>query len=157
MIRTLVVLSTVLAVQQAHERTEKEDDAKFEQNRARALLEQFDEDGDGALSEGEAPEPMRQRFATIDTDDDDAIDEDELVQMMLWRRAGRRGPGGLMRRLMELDEDGDDRVHRDEVPEEMENLREMFEDVDRNGDGYLDARELAVLQRRLEKTYLRFP
>ena len=52
---------------------------------------------------------------------------------------------------MELDIDGDGRVHRGEIPDAMENLHQVFERLDLNGDGFIDVREAAILRRSMER------
>lgn len=65
----------------------------------------------------------------------------------LSRREGRNGPTGMTRRLMELDTDEDGRLSLLEIPEHMEALRQSFERLDRNADGFVDARELEEMTR----------
>ncbi|HID22191.1 MAG TPA: hypothetical protein EYP14_07295, partial [Planctomycetaceae bacterium] len=55
------------------------------QDRAKRLIERFDQDGDGALSESEVPERLKERFADLDRNGDGKIDADELQ-----RRPGRK-------------------------------------------------------------------
>jgi Ca2+-binding EF-hand superfamily protein len=42
------------------------------------LLTRLDKDGDGALSESEAPERMKERFSEFDKDSDGKLSQDEL-------------------------------------------------------------------------------
>ncbi len=56
-------------------------------------------------------------------------------------RAGQRRGGNLMR----LDQDKDGRISRDEAPERM---RPMFDRLDANSDGFLDATEMKAMRRR---------
>jgi len=114
--------------------------------RLQRLLER-DADGDGRIGREELPEPMREGFDRLDVDANDLIDEDELKRIALSQREGRNGPTGMTRRLMELDADGDGRLHRDEIPPAMEHLIASFDRLDRNGDGYIDARELEEMTR----------
>jgi Ca2+-binding EF-hand superfamily protein len=65
---------------------------------------------------------------------------------------GRRGgPGGfgnpqqLIERLLAGDTDGDDRLTREELPERM---RQRFERMDANGDGYVEPSEIEAMMRR---------
>ena len=55
---------------------------------------------------------------------------------------GGRGPGGaggFLARIMSNDADGDGRVSKEEAPER---LQQRFDDIDANGDGYLEESEL---------------
>jgi multidrug resistance efflux pump len=61
-----------------------------------------------------------------------------------------RGEGGERRSgrgfdLMQGDKDGDGKLSREEVPERMQ---EFFERLDANGDGFLDAEEIARMRQR---------
>jgi collagen type III alpha len=46
---------------------------------------------------------------------------------------------------MQNDKDGDKKLSREEVPERMQ---AFFERLDTNGDGFIDAAEIAVMQKR---------
>ena len=58
---------------------------------------------------------------------------------------GPAGPGGFLTRLVEYDLDGDDRVSRDELPERM---RQRFEFMDANQDGFLDDSDMEEMMNR---------
>ncbi len=63
---------------------------------------------------------------------------------------GGRGPGGAARGQfdpMQLDSDGDGKVSKDEAPEQM---KSYFDRLDTNGDGFIDAEEIAAMRRRFE-------
>lgn len=60
------------------------------------------------------------------------------------RGLGARGGGGLM----QMDQDGDGKVSRDEAPERM---REFFDRIDGNGDGFIDAAEIGAMRDRSER------
>ena len=62
------------------------------------------------------------------------------------------GPAERARRggdcdLMALDKDGDKKISKDEAPERM---KENFFNLDTNNDGFLDAAEIAALQRQMQ-------
>jgi HlyD family secretion protein len=57
------------------------------------------------------------------------------------------GRGGGMN-LMQFDKDGDGKVSREEIQDAPERLQDAFDRIDTNGDGYLDASEIAAAQRR---------
>lgn len=61
-----------------------------------ALLKRFDADGDGKMSEAEAPAQMKDRFATMDANGDKFVDLDEWTKASAAFRAsgGGGGPGG---------------------------------------------------------------
>ena len=59
-------------------------------------------------------------------------------------KRGGRGPPDLM----QFDKDGDKRLKREELPERMQG---MFERLDTNGDGFIDASEIAEMRRRFKQ------
>lgn len=99
----------------------------------------FDTDQDGKISLEEfAASPMGAgRFDGLDKDGSGGLDRAELEAMLAGR--GRGGPGGGGARFADLikrsDKDGDGKVTR----EEFQGRPEMFERLDRNGDGVIDA------------------
>ena len=48
---------------------------------------------------------------------------------------------------MQYDKDGDRKVSREEAPERMQ---QFFDRMDTNGDGQLDAQEIAEMRKRME-------
>ena len=48
------------------------------EDRAKRLIERFDQDGDGAISESEAPERLKDRFSELDRNGDGKIDLEDL-------------------------------------------------------------------------------
>jgi Ca2+-binding EF-hand superfamily protein len=106
------------------------------------------------------PATVTGAIVRFDTDADGFVDEGEVKRMALSEREARNGPHGpsrLMRRLMELDLDGDGRLHRDELPEAMESLRRQFEEVDVNGDDYIDGAELRAFTEESLRRRWRYP
>ena len=101
-----------------------------------------DTDGDDRLSREELPEPMRRRFDRMDQNGDGYVEPAEIESMMQ-RGFGRRGPGGGPGRLMQRDSDGDGKLSLEEVPPPMQ---QRFEQMDANGDGFLDEQELSALR-----------
>jgi hypothetical protein len=63
------------------------------------------------------------------------------------RRGGGPGGGGSSGRmnLMDNDKDGDGKISREEAPERM---RDFFDRLDTNGDGFIDAAEIAAMRSR---------
>jgi Ca2+-binding EF-hand superfamily protein len=80
-------------------------------------LQRFDTDGDGRVSAAEYVAYMSQGFRSMDSNGDGIIDTDEL-------------PGGRGRPIT--------------LQENRDNLRRQFHKLDRNRDGYLNARELTA-------------
>jgi hypothetical protein len=68
-------------------------------DRARALISQFDGNGDGVLTKDEIPEQIRGYFGVIDQNKDGSIDVDEATNFVkqsggnLSGNAGRKGAG----------------------------------------------------------------
>ena len=54
---------------------------------------------------------------------------------------GGRGPGGAGG-FMRMDTDGDGKISREEAPDR---LRERFDEMDKNGDGFLDASDFQAM------------
>ncbi len=125
-----------------------------------ARLKQADTNGDGKLSKDEAPERMRENFDRIDQNGDGFIDEKEMKQVaQLLSRAGGpgKGPagagapggGGILAGMMkQADKNGDGKLSKDEAPERM---RDNFDRIDQNGDGFIDDQELQGMIGRMKK------
>ena len=70
---------------------------------------------------------------------------------------GGRGPGGaggFMSRIMSNDANGDGKVSREEAPER---LQQRFDNIDTNGDGYLEESELQQMMQRFGNRQGRAP
>jgi Ca2+-binding EF-hand superfamily protein len=80
-------------------------------------LQLFDSDGDGRVSEAEYLAYMGRSFQSMDSNGDGTIENDEL-------------PGGRGRPIT--------------LTAFRDNLRRQFHKLDRNRDGYLNARELTA-------------
>jgi Ca2+-binding EF-hand superfamily protein len=91
--------------------------ATLAQDSRAEYLQRFDTDGDGRVSAAEYVAYMSQGFRNMDSNGDGIIDTDEL-------------PGGRGRPITLL--------------ENQDNLRRQFHKLDRNRDGYLNARELTA-------------
>jgi collagen type III alpha len=110
------------------------------------LFRALDKDGDGSLSKDEvygAAEALK----TLDKNGDGTLSREEVFPPRPEFARGPGGPGGpggmnpedIMRRLREADRDGDGKLSKDEAPERM---RENFDRVDTNSDGFVDQQEL---------------
>ncbi|MCZ6671658.1 MAG: EF-hand domain-containing protein [Verrucomicrobia bacterium] len=122
----------------------------------KSRIMQSDSDGDGRISESEAPQQMQRRFAQIDLDSDGYLSEEEIDGFMasLAGQGGQRpgGPGqggrgqrGSLADLMNFDENGDGKITMEELPEGMQ---QRFGRMDENGDGVIDQMEIDALAER---------
>ena len=97
----------------------------------------------GMVSDDAPPEPVIAPSPSLSTE--------ETVEQANPRAGGRGaeggGDGGQRPRFdpMQSDADGDGKLSREEAPER---LREVFVEIDTNGDGFLDAEELAARRAR---------
>jgi len=110
----------------------------------------MDLDGDEKLSRNEIPEQMSRRWDQMDANTDGFLDREELSSFRPGGPGGpgqRRGPGGRgpggFGNLMERDADGDGKLSVDELPEPM---RQRFERMDGNADGFLDQAEVDAMR-----------
>lgn len=122
------------------------------------LIERFDGNGDQMLSQDELPKPLQSRMEKLDGDGDGLITVEELKTTMQNVARGRQGRGGLgMERAGErpergqrdpakmidrFDTDDDGMVSLDEMPEK---LKDKFEKMDINADGFVDREELVAM------------
>ena len=104
-----------------------------------------DADGDGKISKDEAPEFLKSFFDRVDANGDGFLDKSEMDAMRNRRGGGPGGAGGS-RNLMQFDANKDGKVSKDEVPETMQ---PFFDRMDQNGDGQIDAAEIAALRSRM--------
>jgi len=111
------------------------------------MFNRFDRNGDGKLAKDEIPQEMRERFASAF----ERLGKDELTREDFAQVAQRiftpGQPGGtpdgqrppfLPTIMRLLDANGDGRISKDELAK----AAEKFGELDENGDGYLDPREL---------------
>jgi len=122
---------------------------------AKAAIAERDGDGDGRLSESEFGGGAR-LFKLLDRNRDGFLSTDDLLPPPP-KREGAAGAGGAgepgprdqaMRLLKESDKNGDGKLSKDEYPA---GARVEFAKADANGDGFVDALEVAQLVDRQGK------
>jgi Ca2+-binding EF-hand superfamily protein len=120
----------------------------------RETFDRLDANGDGVIEKGEVPEKALSAFERLlklgDSDKDGKMQGNEFRDLVVLMRAGTpAAPGnnlGMfavdpMGRFKALDKNGDGKVSRDEFT----GRPAMFDRVDANGDGYLEAAEIKAL------------
>jgi Ca2+-binding EF-hand superfamily protein len=141
MTRTLLIATLCLALPLLAGEDEKQD-------RRAAVIAKKDADGDGRLDTAEFG-GGREIFDLLDRNGDGFLTADELPEPRARparrgegkRPAGPRGPSAD-RLLKHHDRDGDGKLSAEEWPEVA---RLKFEQVDKDGDGFIDRRELGQL------------
>lgn len=113
------------------------------------IIANLDTDGDGKISESEAPERAWQFMSRADTDGDGLLSLEEL-QNRPRREGDGPGPGGGGRRdpammLERMDQNKDGKITQDEAPEFF---WERLSEADTNGDGGITLEELQALPPR---------
>jgi hypothetical protein len=104
------------------------------QRRGEHLLESFDSNNDGKLSQAEIDQTRRDRFTQFDADKDGKLSLQEY--QALWLDAMRRH---MIDRFQALDDDGDAAVTTEEF---MAPFGKVVRRLDRNDDGELTRDEL---------------
>ena len=124
----------------------------------RQTFEQLDANGDNVIEKGEVPEKARPAFEKMlklgDSNKDGKLDAAEFRDLVQAMRAGAGAGAGAgaagnlgvfsgdpMARFKAMDKNGDGKVSRDEFP----GRPQMFERVDANKDGFLEASEVKAL------------
>ncbi|MBA3314234.1 MAG: hypothetical protein H0T47_13235 [Planctomycetaceae bacterium] len=107
----------------------------------------IDADGNGELSEEEIKNASKALMA-LDKNGDKKLSGDEIRPQ--FGPGGPGGPGGfdpaaMINRMMESDADKDGKLSKEEVPERM---RDGFDRLDGNKDGFIDKAELEEMGRR---------
>ena len=113
------------------DRGERGDRARSGQDRLRAMLELYDTDGDGSISQAEIDATRAERLATFDADGDGQLTLAEYEA--LWLDAMRER---MVDQFQRHDDDGDGQVTADEFGEDFANIVARR---DRNNDGVLNA------------------
>ncbi len=132
-------------------------------------LKKADKDNDNRISKEEAPERMKAHFDKADKNSDGYLDLEELkpvieriVKHMDARGGPRKGKGPkgakkpgkgrphaeMFRKLKEADKNNDGKWSKEEAPGHM---KEHFDKIDANSDGFVDKKELkTVIQARMK-------
>ncbi len=128
---------------------------------AKAVMGMLDADKDGKITEAEAPEQLKQFFGVVDANADGGIDETEAqtIADFMNSQGGGAAPAAAepeaaapagnvdaktVMAMGDINKDG--KITPEETPEDM---RGMFQFVDRNKDGGIDAAEAEVVARAL--------
>ena len=111
----------------------------------RARLRDMDRNQDGKLALDEVPERLRRRFLVLDSNGDDFVDEQELQAFARQRGSTPGSASEFIQRVLHNDTDGDGRISRQEAPRPM---RDRFDRMDTDRDGFVDEEELRAAARR---------
>lgn len=107
------------------------------------FFERLDQDGDGKISQSEAPAQAWERLSKMDSNSDGSVTKEEIMAGMKAAGgpgAGAPGGGGNMAAMMmeRMDTDGDGKISQAEAGERWERLSKM----DKNSDGSISKDEL---------------
>jgi Ca2+-binding EF-hand superfamily protein len=119
--------------------------AAISPERLKQLFARFGKDGEGKVALTELPEPLRDRLAKLDTNQDQTLDRAELKAAPLSSLMGEAAGGGAMlermkQMLLRWDDDGDGKVALADLPEPV---RERVSKADANTDGLIEVSELS--------------
>jgi Ca2+-binding EF-hand superfamily protein len=101
---------------------------------------QMDKDGDGKISQSEAPPAAWERLSKLDKDGDGSISPQEMAAM---RPGGPGAPGGPDAFFKMMDKDTDGKITSSEAGERWERLGK----ADKDGDGGVSREELAAVMK----------
>jgi len=134
------------------------------------LFKKFDQNQDGKISESEAPDRMKQRLDTIDTDGDRAVSREEL--QAAFEKASQNGGKGLGNKgngnkgnkaggkgnrgaqidpaalFQRVDTNGDGAITPEEAPDRM---KKRFDQVDADGNGSISVEELTSVFEKMKQ------
>jgi Ca2+-binding EF-hand superfamily protein len=102
-------------------------------------LKQMDQNGDGKISQDEAPADIWEKLSKLDTDGDGAVTPKEMASA---RPGGPGSPGGGAF-FQTADKNGDGKITEDEAGERWERMSK----ADKDGDGGVTREELAAAMR----------
>ncbi len=103
-------------------------------NRAEAIFQRLDTNGDGAISARESEAFRDERFAKMDADGDGTVTMAELTEAGRQRQAERSA-----KRFERMDTNGDGAIQKTEFEEVA---AKRFERLDANGDGAVTLEEI---------------
>ncbi|OPZ11610.1 MAG: transaldolase/EF-hand domain-containing protein [candidate division BRC1 bacterium ADurb.BinA364] len=112
-----------------------------------SLFMRYDADGDGKISKDEMPEKMRPFLASMDSNGDGFVDEEEAGALAQKAVPAAPAPGAPSVSFLRYDQDNDGAVSREEMPEALGHL---IDRLDANGDGKVDRAELDQMRQRME-------
>lgn len=132
----LIAVASTAVVATAHDGANGPRKGKFN---AEMLFEQFDLDGDGALTRDEIAMGAGARFNETDTNGDGLVSAEELAAEVEKRSAER-----IAKRIERNDADGDGMLSLDEMQARFpaERLDRLFERADADQDGALTMAEI---------------
>jgi Ca2+-binding EF-hand superfamily protein len=102
-------------------------------------LKKADQDGDGKLSKDEAPQFLKGHFDQVDANSDGYVDGPEVKAALTKLQKLLEATQQWLTKLKESDTNNDSKLSKDEAPEP---LKQHFEKVDADGDGFLDTQEI---------------
>ena len=117
------------------------------------IIERFDADGNGTLSESEMPPRLAPAFNNLDANRDNQVSQEELAALADNYASGAR-PGDRQQKgeplppeeiIERFDADDNGTLSESEMPPR---LAPKFNTLDANGDNQVSAEELVVLQQR---------
>jgi Ca2+-binding EF-hand superfamily protein len=104
------------------------------------VVERFDTDGDGLISQGEATGRLGQNFARIDADGDGLISADDIVAT---REGVRERVEQARDKLRQADRNNNRAISLDEAEAAgLERIVGRFDQLDLNGDGEITREEM---------------
>ena len=100
-----------------------------------AFFDRLDQDGDGKITETEAPAAVWEKLSRLDKDGDGAVAKSELAQRAT--EAGAAAGGKILEFLKSVDADGDGKITEAEAGERWARLQRL----DKNGDGAVSLKD----------------
>ncbi len=166
MIRVLIFLMALASFAPLHaQNTGKEPPKKFSPEELKKAVDdfvkKFDLNKDGFLSQDELPKFVPGAVGRLDRNGDGKLTRDELGpppgrgpdgrpgepgRPATGAPEGRPNPEEFVRRLKDADKNNDGKISKDEAPDR---IKEMFDRIDGNGDGFLDEAEIKQVIQRL--------
>ena len=114
------------------------------------MMTAIDTDNDGELSAAEISNASK-ALKTLDKDGDGKISREEMRPTMTGPMSGGAGAGfstaDMMTRMMQADTNKDGKISKEEAPERM---RDGFDRIDTNSDGFLDKAEMEAMAQRFQ-------